>query len=605
MKNKKSRLELQAIKILKNRGITITALIIVIVIIISIIISISGKTQATNGEEPDAISENVKMVKSVEGKWVPVPKGYSASKIPGEMNVNGGFVIYEGENIDWSYWENSQNTSAIDDNSIKKVKKEISNSTNSITTTNQTNTSNIVNNTNTVENTINSENLENTTNVQNIVNENVVENTILNEIVQNSVIDNSSVVNNDTFIVETNDNPIVLNSENNNVVKNEITNSVEENTIIDEKNVENMVSENTISNTLVENSVSNETVNNVVENNVTNNVVSENKVNASNNTLEKENANQINEIEMAEYDDSWMLEQDANTFKLQTERNQFVWVPVENVSELFGVDEKGKLWGKMYSFKITGKKPYNWTEENGIIKIINPNGVREPSMNNTNGGGRENMMLPQNIRVKRYEYLSKELEQSFYKTIKSIEKYGGFYIGRYETTCFDEIVPSVKRMKEDTSRHNIFLSYLKCKMIGESNDAVTTMPIWGCLRDATLSWFVSSNAIRTSDGSLITNRLLDETSIMWGNSVNSEFKYYSDTNMTISEKKDGEQKYIPTGSTEYSKINNTYDMGGNSGEIDMTMIDEGYHVMSGAGFWFNGGCSLTSKYGMGIDMRWR
>lgn len=273
MKNKKSRLEMEAIKILKSRGTTITVLLGAIIAIISIIISISGKTQATNGDEPDSISENVKMVKSIEGKWVPVPKGYSASKIPGEMNVNGGFVIYEGEDIDWSYWENLKNNSSIDDNVIEKVKKENSNSTNSITTINQSNITNKVDNNiadnntinnissntignNTVDNTINSDDLENTTNIENVVNENIVENTVQNETLQNTVIDSHSVAN----------------IENVNVVENEIINTVEENTINNQNSIENVVNENigenTISNTIVENVVNNEIVNNVVSENV-------------------------------------------------------------------------------------------------------------------------------------------------------------------------------------------------------------------------------------------------------------------------------------------------------------------------------------------------
>lgn len=537
MKNKKSRLEMEAIKILKSRGTTITVLLGAIIAIISIIISISGKTQATNGDEADSISENVKMVKSIEGKWVPVPKGYSASKIPGEMNVNGGFVIYEGEDIDWSYWENLKNNSSIDDNVIEKVKKENSNSTNSITTINQSNITNKVDNiadnntinnissntigNNTVDNTINFDDLENITNIENVVNENIVE--------------------------------------------------------------------NTISNTIVENVVNNEIVNNVVSENV----------NSTDDSIEKETTNKF---ETTEYDDSWMLEQDKNTLKIQTERNQYVWVPIENVSELFGVDEKGKLFGKMYLFSANGRNPDNWTEENGIMKIINPNGVREPNLGN-NIDGRENDMLAYGNREKRYEYLSKELEQYFYKTMKSIEKYGGFYMGRYETTDFEEAVPSVKKMKEDNTNHNSYVNYIKCKKIGESNDAVTTMPVWGCLWDATLSWFVSSNAIRISDGSLITNRLVDLSSPMWGNFKYSEFKYYSDINMTISEKKYNQEKYIPTGSTEYSKVNNIYDMAGNTCEISMTIQDEDYHSIRGGGFLFVYS-SLTSKYGIGNGRWW-
>ena len=592
MKNKKSRLEMEAIKILKSRGTTITVLLGAIIAIISIIISISGKTQATNGDEADSISENVKMVKSIEGKWVPVPKGYSASKIPGEMNVNGGFVIYEGEDIDWSYWENLKNNSSIDDNVIEKVKKENSNSTNSITTINQSNITNKVDNiadnntinnissntigNNTVDNTINFDDLENITNIENVVNENIVENTVQNETLQNTVIDS----------------PSVANIENVNVVENEIINTVEENTINNQNSIENVVNEN-----IVENTISNTIVENVVNNEIVNNVVSEN-VNSTDDSIEKETTNKF---ETTEYDDSWMLEQDKNTLKIQTERNQYVWVPIENVSELFGVDEKGKLFGKMYLFSANGRNPDNWTEENGIMKIINPNGVREPNLGN-NIDGRENDMLAYGNREKRYEYLSKELEQYFYKTMKSIEKYGGFYMGRYETTDFEEAVPSVKKMKEDNTNHNSYVNYIKCKKIGESNDAVTTMPVWGCLWDATLSWFVSSNAIRISDGSLITNRLVDLSSPMWGNFKYSEFKY-SDINMTISEKKYNQEKYIPTGSTEYSKVNNIYDMAGNTCEISMTIQDEDYHSIHGGGFWFVDS-SLTSKFGIGNGRWW-
>ena len=419
--------------------------------------------------------------------------------------------------------------------------------------------------------------MENTTNIENVVNENIVENTVQNETLQNTVIDSHSVAN----------------IENVNVVENEIINTVEENTINNQNSIENVVNEN-----IGENTISNTIVENVVNNEIVNNVVSEN-VNSTDDSIEKETTNKF---ETTEYDDSWMLEQDKNTLKIQTERNQYVWVPIENVSELFGVDEKGKLFGKMYLFSANGRNPDNWTEENGIMKIINPNGVREPNLGN-NIDGRENDMLAYGNREKRYEYLSKELEQYFYKTMKSIEKYGGFYMGRYETTDFDEAVPSVKKMKEDNTNHNSYVNYIKCKKIGESNDAVTTMPVWGCLWDATLSWFVSSNAIRISDGSLITNRLVDLSSPMWGNFKYSEFKYYSDINMTISEKKYNQEKYIPTGSTEYSKVNNIYDMAGNTCEISMTIQDEDYRSIRGGGFWFVDS-SLTSKFGIGNGRWW-
>ena len=90
---------------------------------------------------------------------------------------------------------------------------------------------------------------------------------------------------------------------------------------------------------------------------------------------------------------------------------------------------------------------------------------------------------------------------------------------------------------------------------------------------------------------------------MWGNFKYSEFKYYSDINMTISEKKYNQEKYIPTGSTEYSKVNNIYDMAGNTCEISMTIQDEDYHSIRGGGFWFVDS-SLTSKFGIGNGRWW-
>ena len=172
--NKKSRLEVAAIKIIKNRGVAISLLIVVAIIIVLIIISVSGRTQATNEETIPPISDSVHMSKSSDGIWVPIPHGYSASKIPGENSVNGGFVIYEGEDIDWSYWENKENTIQVsneDNDSIEKENEEVN------IVDNKVDDNNIIDN-----------KIDNTLNIveDNFVNENI-ENTVESE--QNLVID--------------------------------------------------------------------------------------------------------------------------------------------------------------------------------------------------------------------------------------------------------------------------------------------------------------------------------------------------------------------------------------------------------------------------------
>lgn len=99
--------------------------------------------------------------------------------------------------------------------------------------------------------------------------------------------------------------------------------------------------------------------------------------------------------------------------------------------------------------------------------------------------------------------------------------------------------------------------YKKCKTLGIGNSSVTTSMIWGILWDETLDWLVSSNAK--------TYETVGEKSFSWGNYYQPEFTYYTNKN-NMNEtaiKKAGVQIRIPTGSTEYTKANNIYDMAGN------------------------------------------
>ena len=71
---------------------------------------------------------------------------------------------------------------------------------------------------------------------------------------------------------------------------------------------------------------------------------------------------------------------DTNKDTAQTTRNQFVWVPVANPSEMYGRDENCKKWGKLYSFSSTGITPLNWTEQDGVMSITDEEDYREPDV---------------------------------------------------------------------------------------------------------------------------------------------------------------------------------------------------------------------------------
>ena len=62
-------------------------------------------------------------------------------------------------------------------------------------------------------------------------------------------------------------------------------------------------------------------------------------------------------------------------FVIMHEKNEFVWIPVEDTSEMFGRDKDGKSLGKLYDFGNWQKPkippvPLNWTEdENKVMRI--------------------------------------------------------------------------------------------------------------------------------------------------------------------------------------------------------------------------------------------
>ena len=60
--------------------------------------------------------------------------------------------------------------------------------------------------------------------------------------------------------------------------------------------------------------------------------------------------------------------------------NEFVWVPVEDPSTMFGTNVYGNSLGKLYDFGTSSATAQNWTEQYGVMWSTSPTEVREPDI---------------------------------------------------------------------------------------------------------------------------------------------------------------------------------------------------------------------------------
>lgn len=247
---------------------------------------------------------------------------------------------------------------------------------------------------------------------------------------------------------------------------------------------------------------------------------------------------------------------DGTVKTAQSTRNQYVWIPVYDSSTLYGKDASGKLWGKLYDYTSSGRTANNWKETDGIFSLNSLSSFREPDVIGEYLNSWEydkDSYMKDYIPEEERKQINKEMERDFTRLVQSIEKYGGFYVGRYETGGLNKKKANV--VKGDTNISNVswYKMYNKCKNLrGESSNIETHM-IYGSQWDRILEWYVESGSKTYSDLS---------DSYSWGNHYNSSFKYTSSSG-TVTTKYSNYNVIIPSGSTEYTKANNIYDIAGN------------------------------------------
>ena len=287
---------------------------------------------------------------------------------------------------------------------------------------------------------------------------------------------------------------------------------------------------------------------------------------------------------------------DSNVADAQKNRNQYVWVPVPDISKFYGTDANGKKWGKNYSFssstsssydEITGTKPYNWSESDGVMTISNKTSYREPDI--VKSYDYDSTLKTRGLGAKTTHEFLNQLEKEFNNMIVSVEKYGGFYIGRYETGNINQETPVVQKGNTNISSQTWYNMYKRCKNIKGDNTNVETGMIWGNQWDRTLMWLIET-------GSKTKEQIADD-STSWGNYNNATFEYVNSSGSTVTKNENSGTK-IPTGNTEYTKANNIYDLAGNV--YDWTMeASSTYDRVSRGGYSYSSGDSNPAGYRSG------
>jgi hypothetical protein len=180
-----------------------------------------------------------------------------------------------------------------------------------------------------------------------------------------------------------------------------------------------------------------------------------------------------------------------------------------------------------------------------------------------------------------------------------VNKYGGFYIARYEAGSENQRTSSSGTGDAVLSQANKYPynyinqteSITKAATMNKGKTNVTASLINSAVWDRTLNWLEETNAVTRAE-------LFDSTS--WGNYSNSKFSFtgkYSTGNganftdaITSTEKPENRSYLLGTGVSDYTKKNNIYDLAGNCREwttaslsSDTRALRGGYYLINGSG----------------------
>ena len=266
---------------------------------------------------------------------------------------------------------------------------------------------------------------------------------------------------------------------------------------------------------------------------------------------------------------------DGNVSTAKTTRNQFVWIPVEDISQIAnqtsGTDGKGRqnYQGKLYDFSTSGV-----TEMSSYGQ--GTESYREPDIVTDYDGDSKYLSI---LGLSSSSEFKTQLQEEYNEMIESVDKYGGFYIGRYETGNLAENTstePVVVKGNNSSGKCNWYYHYQNSKLIGANKNVASTM-IWGSMFDRALIWLTETGDKTYSD-------IMDSRS--WGN--------YDDSTGAAATNSGSKQ---PTGTNEAWQANNIYDLAGNVSDWTIEASYTYARVLRGGRFDYAGSSDPASSRG--------
>ena len=251
---------------------------------------------------------------------------------------------------------------------------------------------------------------------------------------------------------------------------------------------------------------------------------------------------------------------DSNKWEAQCNRNQYVWIPIANVSDMYWRDQTtGKKYGTRYTFSSSA-----YTKD--ATKKYEPQ---------TTSRDIQSTYLTQYLNGMTREDFLMEMEIDFDKMLNSVATYGGYYIGRYQAGDLAQATPVVKRMNTDIGSQTWYTMWKKARKLTGTSAGVQM--IWGIQWDETLKWLIDTGEKTYAE--------IGSDSTSWGNYRNNSFTYYTDTSKSTATKASNSETRIPSGAYEGANANNVFDLAGNV--WDWTL--ESYGSGTGSGRCVRGG----------------
>lgn len=268
-------------------------------------------------------------------------------------------------------------------------------------------------------------------------------------------------------------------------------------------------------------------------------------------------------------------------------KNEFVWVPVNDISDMYIEEDGTNLNGSELGINVTtaiySKLLVNEQDVEGGYAASKPGTwqAREPDILKSTTGGdavtgdstmgveliKSQLGITGNNDTEVLNNFANSLVSEYKAVYESIKKYNGFYVGRYELTGTIEN-PTVQKGEEVIADQNWYSLKKACSTLVSTNKVQSIM-IYGNQWDRIMNWIIETGDKKEEQ--------VNNNSNEWGN--------YTEGKKTVS------------GSNEDWKANNIYDLAGNCEEATQEALYPDGRVSRGGSFSLNTPASDRNYFG--------